>query len=251
MLHHIRTSQACIAYSVLVKQLSNSTTNTTSSARPNTDPLPWLYYQGNSYSSATDLGLKWVTDLSIFKCIVIFPSHSPDLSRPIPPQLHYAWRRIGSCSSSHKHTNNFCLDHCTFCIRIERHMAGISKLDKAIPDLWHWQGRSSKLEQVRFIFYTTNVVLIPVVCDDCIHVYSFGWDYNNQCQIGLTDILMELKDGCEDTVLYDIYIQNGAGSLYPIPVVISPNYQSTSIGNQGGLHPVHTTRLHPLTSAPL
>ena len=63
---------------------------------------------------------------------------------------------------------------------------------------------------------------------------SFGWDYSNKCQIGLTDILMELKDGCDDTVLYDVYIQNGVGSLYPIPVVISPNYQSTSNVNSGG-----------------
>ena len=45
---------------------------------------------------------------------------------------------------------------------------------------------------------------------------------------------MELKDGCDDTVLYDVYIQNGVGSLYPIPVVISPNYQSTSNVNSGG-----------------
>jgi len=67
-----RSSQACIAYSVLVKQLSNSAVNTTASARPNTDPLPWLYYQGNSYSSATDLGLKWAQDLITSDCTMSY-----------------------------------------------------------------------------------------------------------------------------------------------------------------------------------
>ncbi len=59
---------------------------------------------------------------------------------------------------------------------------------------------------------------------------SFGWDYRNACTLDLTDILMELKPGCPDTVLYDIFLQNGVSSLYPVPVKIT-NYLPSGSGS--------------------
>ena len=54
---------ACQLYDALVKTLAGTTTTTTDSfftdvSKPNTNPLPWLFYQGNSYSTTTDVGLK-------------------------------------------------------------------------------------------------------------------------------------------------------------------------------------------------
>ena len=64
---------------------------------------------------------------------------------------------------------------------------------------------------------------------DTIHFllyHSFGWDYQNSCSIDLTDVLMELQDGYAETVMYDLYMQNGANSLYPVPIMIFPNLQA-------------------------
>ena len=61
---------------------------------------------------------------------------------------------------------------------------------------------------------------------------SFGWDYRNTCQINLNDVLMELSPGTAETVLYDPYLQNGANSLYPIPVKIT-NYVPSALVNDG------------------
>lgn len=43
---------------------------------------------------------------------------------------------------------------------------------------------------------------------------------------------MELSPGTAETVLYDPYLQNGANSLYPIPVKIT-NYVPSALVNDG------------------
>ena len=53
-----RSRAACQLYNSLVSRLASGTTNTTNPYRPPTGPLPWLYYQGNTYNFATDINLK-------------------------------------------------------------------------------------------------------------------------------------------------------------------------------------------------
>ncbi|PNW74089.1 hypothetical protein CHLRE_13g584901v5 [Chlamydomonas reinhardtii] len=52
----------------------------------------------------------------------------------------------------------------------------------------------------------------------------FGWNYLNDCDIDLTAVLGQLADGFTgggDTVLYELFLQTGTSTMYPIPVKIS------------------------------
>lgn len=52
--------------------------------------------------------------------------------------------------------------------------------------------------------------------------------YENHCELNLDDILLELPTSREP-VFYDMYLQTGTNSLYPVPIKIK-NYD-TFAGN--------------------
>ncbi len=56
-----RDTASCQLYDALVSYFAGTTASnrkTQSAARPTTGPLPWLYYGGNTYTQATDMGLR-------------------------------------------------------------------------------------------------------------------------------------------------------------------------------------------------
>ncbi|KAG2452271.1 hypothetical protein HYH02_003295 [Chlamydomonas schloesseri] len=49
----------------------------------------------------------------------------------------------------------------------------------------------------------------------------FGWNYQNECDIDLTAVLGQLADGFRgggDTVMYELFLQTGTSTMYPIPI---------------------------------
>eukprot|EP00955_Chlamydomonas_euryale_P099982 365253-Chlamydomonas_euryale.AAC.10 len=53
---------ACGMYNALVNRLATSANNNGNPpSKPNTGPMPWLYYAGDSYIEATDVDLKYVS----------------------------------------------------------------------------------------------------------------------------------------------------------------------------------------------
>ncbi|KAF5827901.1 Meckelin [Dunaliella salina] len=59
---------------------------------------------------------------------------------------------------------------------------------------------------------------------------NFGWEYRNDCDVNLSDVLEEMPK-TREPVFYDAFLRTGTDTLYPIPVKVT-NFDE-SAGNSG------------------
>ncbi|EFJ50232.1 hypothetical protein VOLCADRAFT_116951, partial [Volvox carteri f. nagariensis] len=68
--------------------------------------------------------------------------------------------------------------------------------------------------------------------------YRVGWNYKNSCSIKLEALLAEVAPafrGGDDTVMYELFLQVGTSTLYPVPVLITNTLTDTTVENSGAV----------------
>eukprot|EP00967_Tisochrysis_lutea_P100161 scaffold149194_cov21-Tisochrysis_lutea.AAC.1 len=60
--------------------------------------------------------------------------------------------------------------------------------------------------------------------------WNFGWEYRNDCDVDLLDILDEMPK-TREPVFYDAFLRTGPDTLYPVPVKVT-NYDDSTSNNE-------------------
>lgn len=168
-------SGACQIYRALVNTFTSNPDDAGSTSwRPPTGPLPWLYYVNTGYLTATDIEVK----------------------------LRFKGKNYGS---SPPYTSS--LDFILVGYSIDGRYLGNRTL-------------------------TTEFQICGADSRSAAKWRRVGWDYFQECWLDITGIMANTVNA-STTVLYDMFLQQGPNSFYPVPTYVQNGYPPEDAPQQG------------------